>query len=82
VRLVYGELAVLLGHGTDDALVSVDLGRQASRILQDVMLAPVEWSEFSGAEGDGHWIKEPEGFDLILRFLERESKESVYACSG
>lgn len=51
------------------------LGRQALRILQEVMMAPVEWSEFSGAEGDGHWIKEPEGFDMIVRFLEREPNE-------
>jgi hypothetical protein len=29
----------------------------------------VEWNEFTGAEGDGHWVKEPEGFDQILQFL-------------
>jgi lysophospholipase-2 len=60
---------VFLSHGTDDAWVSVELGRQASRILQQIMVH-VEWNEFTGAEGDGHWIKEPEGFDQILRFLE------------
>ncbi len=59
---------VLLGHGTDDAWVPVELGRQAFRILREAM-EQVEWKEFTGAEGEGHWIKEPEGFDHILEFL-------------
>jgi lysophospholipase-2 len=33
----------------------------------------VEWHEFTGAEGEGHWIKEPEGFDQILQFLQKLS---------
>lgn len=61
---------VLFGHGTDDAWVSVELGRQALLLLQELMMGRVEWSEFSGAERDGHWIKEPESFDRILSFLE------------
>ncbi|KAJ5543256.1 hypothetical protein N7535_005686 [Penicillium sp. DV-2018c] len=65
---------VFLSHGTDDAWVSVELGRQVFRILQRTMVR-VEWHEFTGAEGDGHWIKEPEGFDQILRFLETDSPE-------
>lgn len=59
---------VFLSHGTDDVWVSVELGRQASQILQKIMVH-VEWNEFTGAEGDGHWVKEPEGFDQILQFL-------------
>lgn len=59
---------VFLSHGTDDAWVSVELGRQASQILHNIM-TDVEWHEFTGAEGDGHWVKEPEGFDQILPFL-------------
>jgi pimeloyl-ACP methyl ester carboxylesterase len=59
---------VFLSHGTDDVWVSVELGRQASQILHKIM-AHVEWHEFTGAEGDGHWVKEPEGFDQILLFL-------------
>ncbi|KAJ5092502.1 hypothetical protein NUU61_007372 [Penicillium alfredii] len=61
---------VFLGHGADDEWVSVELGRQTSLALSRVM-PHVEWSEFRGAEGDGHWIKEPEGFDQILKFLEK-----------
>ncbi|KAJ5839529.1 Phospholipase/carboxylesterase/thioesterase [Penicillium rubens] len=30
----------------------------------------VDWQEFTSAEGDGYWVKEPEGFDHILKFLE------------
>jgi lysophospholipase-2 len=59
---------VFLSHGADDAWISVELGRQASRILRRIMVR-VEWHEFTGAEGDGHWIKEPNGFDQILQFL-------------
>ncbi|KAB8273437.1 Alpha/Beta hydrolase protein [Aspergillus minisclerotigenes] len=60
---------VFLSHGSDDVWVSVDLGRQAARLLQQIQI-PVQWHEFIGAEGDGHWVKEPEGFDQILHFLE------------
>lgn len=63
---------VFLSHGTDDAFVSVDLGREATRVLQQAGIA-VEWYEFVGAENDGHWVKEPEGFDQIVRFLESHS---------
>ncbi|KAL2815523.1 Alpha/Beta hydrolase protein [Aspergillus granulosus] len=66
---------VLLGHGTDDAWVPVELGRQAMRVMREVM-GGVEWMEFSRAEGEGHWIKEPEGFDRILEFLEKRSMPS------
>jgi predicted esterase len=61
---------VLLLHGTDDAWVSVDLGRQTSRVIRRVM-THVECHEFTGAENNGHWVKEPEGFDQILQFLQK-----------
>ncbi|KAI9369369.1 Alpha/Beta hydrolase protein [Aspergillus egyptiacus] len=64
---------VLLGHGTDDDWVPVELGRQALRVLKG-LTGDVEWKEYAGAEGDGHWIKEPQGFDAILEFLERGSR--------
>ena len=60
---------VFFSHGTDDAWVSVQLGRQATRIFRQIMTS-IEWNEFTGAEGDGHWIKEPDGFDQIVQFLE------------
>ncbi|KAB8079424.1 hypothetical protein BDV29DRAFT_164381 [Aspergillus leporis] len=59
---------VFLSHGSDDARVSVDLGRQAARVLQQTHMS-VQRHEFSGAEGDGHWIKEPEGFDQTINSL-------------
>ncbi|KAL4914261.1 Alpha/Beta hydrolase protein [Aspergillus aurantiobrunneus] len=61
---------VFLAHGTDDVWVSVGLGRQAKSVLKETMAMPVEWVEITGAENDGHWVKEPEGFDRILQFLE------------
>lgn len=60
---------VFLSHGADDAWVSVELGQHASRLLQKIVKR-VEWNESTGAENDGHWLKEPEGFDQIFQFLE------------
>jgi predicted esterase len=61
---------VFLSHGVDDPWVTVDLGRQAAQVLQGVGIQ-TEWNEFEGAEGDGHWVKEPEGFDQILHFFRK-----------
>jgi predicted esterase len=60
---------VLLLHGTDDAWIDVGLGRQAYRTLTNAGMH-VDWKEYSGAENEGHWIREPEGFDAIVTFLE------------
>lgn len=57
-----------LSHGSDDVWVPVKHGREASRVLE-LVVPRVQWREFMGAEGDGHWIKEPEGFDQILEYL-------------
>jgi lysophospholipase II len=61
---------VLLGHGVDDAVVDVDLGRQAHHVLGDVGFQ-AEWKEYSGAELEGHWMKTPEQIDDIAAFLIR-----------
>ncbi|KAJ6024738.1 hypothetical protein N7540_005535 [Penicillium herquei] len=60
---------VFFTHGTDDAWISVELGLQAAHVFRRIMVQ-VEWNEFTGAEEDGHWIKEPDGFDQILQFLD------------
>lgn len=65
---------VFLSHGVDDPWVSVNLGRQAAKVLQGMEIQ-TEWNEFTGAEGDGHWVKEPEGFDQILRFIEKQEQK-------
>lgn len=62
---------IFLSHGSDDAWVPVELGRQAARVLQGLNLR-TECHEFTGAEGDGHWIAEPEGFDQIVTFLQKQ----------
>ncbi|OJD18169.1 hypothetical protein AJ78_01781 [Emergomyces pasteurianus Ep9510] len=59
---------VLLLHGTDDAWIDVELGRQAHRSLKELGMQ-VDWEEYSGAENEGHWVKEPEGVDTIVKFL-------------
>ncbi|KAL4967264.1 uncharacterized protein BDV14DRAFT_169699 [Aspergillus stella-maris] len=66
---------VLLMHGSDDAWVDIELGRQAKRVLEVTMGMSVQWLEFTEAENDGHWIKEPEGFARISQFLEQVSVE-------
>ncbi|KAF8545295.1 Alpha/Beta hydrolase protein [Trichophaea hybrida] len=53
------KIPVFLGHGTDDAWVSVELGKTARDVLAGL-----------GVEDEGHWLKEPEEFDDIVKFLE------------
>ncbi|OAX79941.1 hypothetical protein ACJ72_05732 [Emergomyces africanus] len=59
---------VLLLHGIDDAWIDVELGRQAQTCLNKVGMK-VDWKEYMGTENEGHWIKEPEGFDILAQFL-------------
>ncbi len=59
---------VFLGHGADDGVVDVELGREARRVL-DRTGFNVEWKEYSGAEEQGHWLKAPEEVDDISKFL-------------
>ncbi|KAF4953112.1 hypothetical protein FGADI_6262 [Fusarium gaditjirri] len=60
--------AVFLGHGTDDAYVDVELGREARNILTRVGFK-TEWREYQGAELEGHWFKAPEEVEDLLNFL-------------
>ncbi|KAK3313309.1 Alpha/Beta hydrolase protein [Apodospora peruviana] len=59
---------VFLGHGSDDAYVDIELGRQAKDVLSRIGLT-VEWKEYSGSEQEGHWLKVPEEVDDIANFL-------------
>ncbi|KAL2752125.1 hypothetical protein ACRALDRAFT_1058903 [Sodiomyces alcalophilus JCM 7366] len=59
---------VFMGHGTDDAYVDVELGRQAAHILAQGGWK-VEWNEYVGAEEEGHWFKVPDEMDAICEFL-------------
>jgi predicted esterase len=82
LRLLYGGLRdnsgrrapVLLCHGTDDAYVDVDLGREAARILRQAG-HNVTWREYTGAEQEGHWFKVPEGIDDVLLLLKQAAQE-------
>jgi len=51
-------------------VIDISLGRQASDILSSIGVR-VDWKEYSGAERDGHWVKEPEEFDDIVTFLKK-----------
>jgi predicted esterase len=68
---------VFLAHGTDDAYVDIELGRQAASVLSKAGLK-VQWKDYSGADQEGHWLKEPEEFDDIARFLESIAKSFPY----
>ena len=61
---------VLLGHGIDDAVVPISLGRNICAVLRRMGMT-VEWQEFTGASDEGHWVKEPEQFDGIVKFLKQ-----------
>ncbi|KAI9897826.1 hypothetical protein N3K66_007682 [Trichothecium roseum] len=61
---------VFIGHGIDDAYVDVESGKQAAHVLKRVGFC-VEWKEYSGAEGEGHWFKIPNQIDNIHTFLTR-----------
>ncbi|KAK4099979.1 alpha/beta-hydrolase [Parathielavia hyrcaniae] len=63
------QVPVFLAHGTDDAYVDVELGRQAADVFKKVGMQ-VSWTEYSGADEEGHWLKEPDEFDDIVKFLE------------
>ncbi len=69
-RFAAARIPILLGHGVDDPVVEVELGRQARETLAGVGLE-AEWREYSGAELDGHWFKAPEQIDDIAEFLAR-----------
>lgn len=62
---------IFLSHGTDDIWVPVELGRQAVGGFKK-LANNVEWNEFTGTEEEGHWIKEPEGFDRIIQVIEKQ----------
>jgi predicted esterase len=61
---------VFLGHGTDDAYIDIELGRQTKSLLSKIGLQ-VDWKEYSGAEDEGHWFKVPDEMDDIYHFLKR-----------
>ena len=61
---------IFLGHGVDDAVVDVELGRQAQDVLTNVGFQ-TGWKEYSGAELEGHWLKTPEQIDDIASVLMR-----------
>ncbi|VUC35602.1 unnamed protein product [Clonostachys rosea] len=64
-------IPVFLGHGSDDAYVDVNLGRQARDLFLKLGFEVI-WKEYEGAEQEGHWLKCPEEIDDISSFLSRD----------
>lgn len=62
------ETPVFLSHSEDDDWVDISLGKAAYDLLVELGLE-VTWKTYREAEGDGHWLKEPEQFDDIVDFL-------------
>ncbi|KAF4457189.1 hypothetical protein F53441_833 [Fusarium austroafricanum] len=77
-REAFLQTPIFLGHGTDDAYVDVQLGRQAQHVLTGIGFA-VEWKEYLGAELEGHWIKSPEEVDDLLEFFVKHVEHSCIA---
>ena len=69
---------IFLGHGVDDAVVDVELGREAQEVLANVGFQ-TEWKEYSGAELEGHWLKTPAQIDDIASFLMKVTTTQVPA---
>ncbi|KAL2006733.1 hypothetical protein VTN00DRAFT_9401 [Thermoascus crustaceus] len=66
---------IFLSHGEDDKWVDVSLGKTAHNVLIRLGFQNVSWKSYTGAEGDGHWLKEPEQLDDIVKFLEERFNE-------
>ncbi|MCJ1307755.1 hypothetical protein MMC25_001403 [Agyrium rufum] len=60
---------IFLGHGRDDVWVDVSLGKQVLDVLREGLQLDVTFTEYEGAEQEGHWIKEPEGIDDLVDYL-------------
>jgi lysophospholipase II len=64
---------VFISHCDDDDVVDISLGRSMRDTLRNLGMQ-VTYKEYSRG---GHWIKEPEGVDDIIAFLEVQTGETV-----
>jgi len=60
---------VLLGHSSNDDVISVDYGVRMKDMLGKLGFQ-VEWHEY--ADG-GHWINTPQGIDHFVEFLRKRT---------
>ncbi|KAF2499421.1 alpha/beta-hydrolase [Lophium mytilinum] len=61
----FSETPVFLGHGTKDDKVRLHMGKQAYGIFERLQV-PITWKTYEF----GHWWKEPEEIDDIVKFLQ------------
>lgn len=64
-EVIFSSTPIFLGHGRNDEKVSVNLGKQARRILE-ALGCNVRWMDYD----EGHWYKVPEEIDDIGDFLQ------------
>ncbi|RPA82012.1 alpha/beta-hydrolase [Ascobolus immersus RN42] len=64
---------VLLGHGKDDRIVNIELGKKLRDMLKRSGYE-VTWNEYEDAMPYGHWFKDPEQYEDIIAFLKRTSR--------
>ncbi|KAJ6441562.1 Acyl-protein thioesterase 1 [Purpureocillium lavendulum] len=70
VRSALVATPVYLGHGTDDAVVDIELGRTARDSLVGVGFN-VAWVEYEGAALNGHWLEVPKQGEDMANFMLR-----------
>lgn len=63
-RLVFQQIPIFMGHGTEDEKVGIEVGREAKNCL-DLLEAGVKMVEY---EGLGHWYSD-KMLDDIFEFL-------------
>lgn len=59
---------ILLVHHSKNHDIDVAYGHQAYLIFETLSF-PVTWEEYDELNQGVYWIKEPEGFDAMARFL-------------
>ena len=70
--LVCRRTPVFLGHGDQDEVVPVELGRRTRDVLNALGL-DVSWKEY---KGQGHWFKVSAQLDDLVEFIERSDEAS------
>ncbi|PSN63741.1 alpha/beta-hydrolase [Corynespora cassiicola Philippines] len=70
IQNCFSNLNVCLGHDTEDAVVRFEYCQRIHKLLQKLRVNAQLYT-YSGAERQGHWIKEPEQMDDITRLLRK-----------
>jgi lysophospholipase-2 len=69
-----GRTPILIGHGIDDAYVDVELGKSARDVFRKAGYS-IQWTEYDGADEEGHWFKEPDQIEAIARYISQANQK-------